>query len=71
MQMIESLVHEYPWRAVAGAFLVGMGLALERRTRRAIMLSAIQIGRAVAVEYAKRYARALTTEQSFEHYSRA
>jgi hypothetical protein len=71
MQMIESVVQRYPWRAVAGAFLIGVGLALERRTRRAIVLSAIQIGRAVAVEHAKRYARAWSAEHTFDNYSRA
>ena len=58
MHIVEELMQTHPWRTLAGAFLVGGGLAFDRRMRRSLVLSGLQIARAIAVEYAKRYAHA-------------
>ena len=70
MTIVEHLVATHPWRTLAGAFLVGAGLALDQRTRRSLVLAAIQIGRAIAVEHAKRYARAYVASEHTD-YARA
>jgi hypothetical protein len=63
MWAFDKLVREHPWQMVAGAFLVGVGLALDRHTRRAIALAGLQIGRAVVVEHARRYLRAWAVDE--------
>ena len=57
MQLVQELMQKHPWRTLAGAFLVGGGLAFDQRTRRSLVLAGLQIARAIGVEYAKRYAR--------------
>ena len=58
MRLVEELMQTHPWRTLAGAFVIGGGLAFDRRTRRSLVLAGLQIARAMAVEHAKQYARA-------------
>jgi len=58
MRLVEELVNAHPWRTLAGAFLVGGGLAFDRRTSRSLVLAGLQVALPIAVEYAKQYARA-------------
>jgi len=71
MSMVEDFVHRYPWRTVAGAFLIGVGLAIDQRSRRAIALATLQIARALAVEQARRYLRAWSAATENADYARA
>jgi hypothetical protein len=70
MALVERLVYTRPWRTVAGAFFVGAGLALDHRVRRSLVLSGLQLVRAIAVERAKQYVRALEGEEQLA-YARA
>jgi hypothetical protein len=61
MRLVADLVQAHPWRLVGGAFVVGAGLAIDRRMRRSLLLTALQVGRAIAVERAKQYVRGVAT----------
>ncbi|HEY5923528.1 MAG TPA: hypothetical protein VIV11_17730 [Kofleriaceae bacterium] len=78
MSLVEQLVQTHPWRTVGGAFLVGAGLAMDRRVRRPLVMSGLQIVLAIAVERIKQYAlafeagaRAYQEEEERATYARA
>lgn len=58
MRGLRDLVAAHPWSTVAGAFVLGATFAMDRGTRRAILLAGLELGRQRAVQYAAEIAHA-------------
>lgn len=65
MRGLRELATVHPWPTVGGAFLVGAALALDRGTRRAILLAVLELVRRQAARYAADVAHAWIDDRPY------